>query len=111
MKFTSPTIRQSCPELRASISDLISRLPEESRAIFSDAHLQALEVAQGQDGRGSHPVEIRLTIPTIMSRYQLLLQGGPRQMPGGKSAWHGPFSDLFLFGAVLGLGLFVLQRL
>jgi hypothetical protein len=94
------------------LTGLLHNLPEDARGLFSEDHLTALSAACGKLKWGRHPVDMRLSIPTLFSRYYLVLLGGPERRDGGRLAdekLRHPFRTFgnFLFlGAIIALGIY-----
>ena len=94
------------------LTGLLHNLPEDARGLFSEDHLTALSAACGKLKWGRHPIDMRLSIPTLFSRYYLVLVGGPERRAAGRLAdekLRHPFRTLgnFLFlGATIALGIY-----
>ena len=55
---------------------LLGRMSEEQRLSFSPAQVDALREACGKLKWNQHPVDIRLSIPMLVTRYYLVILGG-----------------------------------
>ena len=94
------------------LTGLLHNLPEEARVLFSEGHLTALSSACDKLKWSRHPVDMRLSIPTLFNRYYLVLLGGPERRAAGRLAdekLRHPFRTLanFLFlGAIIALGIY-----
>lgn len=92
---------------------LIERVPEDLRGTFSQPQLEALEKATNEVKWGNHPVDIRLSVPTLLSRYYMVfLAGKERRDKGRRFLERGRFplgklcNWLFLAGLV-GFALYI----
>lgn len=109
-------------EEKAAIEDsrmepVFARMPEADRAIFTERHRRVLEKACAEIKWGDHPVNIRWSIPTLLSRYYLVLLAGPERRSATRRAQEKkrhPFARIsnFLFLGLLAilvvyLGLFL----
>jgi len=94
------------------MSGLLHNLPENARGLFSEDHLTALNSACSKLNWSRHPVDIRLSIPTLFNRYYMVLLGGPERRDAGRLAeekLRHPFQKVgnFLFlGALIALGIY-----
>jgi hypothetical protein len=60
--------------------EFFDRVPEDVAASFTDLQLDAIKLAFGARSRGSHAVDIRLSIPLLVRRvYVVFLAGGERR--------------------------------
>jgi hypothetical protein len=94
------------------LTGLLHNLPEDARILFSEDHLTALSAACDKLKWSRHPIDMRLSIPTLFNRYYLVLLGGPERRDAGRLAdekLRHPFRTLgnFLFlGATIALGIY-----
>ena len=65
---------------------IVHRLPESEKGIFTERHLEALRRACASLSWSKHPVDIRLSIPTLFRRYYVAVVAGPeRRAPERRS--------------------------
>jgi hypothetical protein len=94
------------------LTGLLHNLPEDARGLFSEDHLTALSAACGKLKWSRHPIDMRLSIPTLFSRYYLVLVGGEERRGVERRAdekLRHPFRTFgnFLFlGAAIALGIY-----
>jgi hypothetical protein len=94
------------------MTGILHNLPEEDRGLFSEEHVAALRTACDNLKWNRHPVDIRLSIPTLFSRYYLVLVGGPERRGDGRRVEEKrrhPFRTVgnFLFlGGLIALGIY-----
>ncbi len=55
---------------------IIERLPDPVRLSFTQTQRESLEAAAAAVKFGDHPVDIRLSLPTLFNRYYLVLLAG-----------------------------------
>ena len=80
MPLDSPTPAKSEAINDGLFQALIRRFPDGDRASFTDRQLRTLETACQNVAWGQHPVDIRLSIPVIFSRfYMVFLMGRERR--------------------------------
>jgi len=65
---------------------VFARMSEADRAIFTERHRRVLEKACAEIKWGDHPVNIRLSIPTLLSRYYMVLLAGPERRDAARRA-------------------------
>jgi len=94
------------------MTGLLHNLPENGRRLFTEDHVEALQEACDKLKWNRHPVDIRLSIPTLFSRYYLVLVGGPERRAGARredERRRHPFRTAgnFLFlGGLIALGIY-----
>ena len=96
------------------MTGLMHHLPDSDRELFSEQHISALQKACDELKWSRHPVDIRLSIPTLFSRYYLVLVGGPERRSGarrGEEKRRHPLRTAgnFLFlGGLIALGIYAI---
>ena len=96
------------------MTGILNNIPENARGLFSDDHLAALNTACGKLKWNKHPVDIRLSIPTLFSRYYMVLLGGPERRDSERRAEEKQRHPLktvgnFLFlGGLVALGIYAI---
>ncbi len=91
---------------------IIERTPEAVHASFSQAQLSASKEATEAIKWGKHPIDIRLSIPSLFNRYYLVLIGGKERRDNTRLAnerKRHPFNRIgnYLFiAAVIALGVY-----
>ena len=85
---------------------ILTRMPEAERAIFTERHIQALEKACREVKWGVHPVDIRWSFPTLLSRYYVVLLAGPERRCAARRAEEKKHHRVARLGNILFLGLF-----
>jgi hypothetical protein len=75
---TAPAEEKAITE-DSRMEPVFARMPEADRAIFTERHRRVLEKACAEIKWGDHPVNIRLSIPTLLSRYYMVLVAGPER--------------------------------
>jgi hypothetical protein len=65
---------------------VFARMSEADRAIFTERHHRILEKACSEIKWGDHPVNIRWSIPTLLSRYYVVLLAGPEKRDAARRA-------------------------
>lgn len=61
------------------MTGIMQNMPENARGLFSEDHVSALKSACDKIKWNHHPVDIRLSIPTLFRRYYLVVVGGPER--------------------------------
>ncbi len=69
--------RKSAESEHSGVADaILAKLPSDVRQTLGPDQIAALRRAANDVSWSSHPVNIRLTIPTIFNRYYLVILGG-----------------------------------
>ena len=84
--MTNSLAQESAPGQQAVLEDegvywtdyFIDRIPEEIRATFTNRQIQALRDAAHQQW-GSHPINLRFSLPFVLRRYYITIVGGMEQ--------------------------------
>ena len=87
---------------------VFARMSEADRAIFSERHRRVLEKACAEIKWGDHPVNIRWSIPTFLSRYYVVLIAGPEKRNAARRTEEKKRHPFARFGNFLFLGLMAL---
>ena len=91
---------------------VLSRIPENECMAFSGHQMEVLKAACKGLRWGEHAVDIRLSIPTFLSRYYLVLLAGEERRDNARRAeerrWHRfhKVGNYLFIAFVLGLGLY-----
>jgi hypothetical protein len=113
------------PELRAGSDDwILARLPDEFHTRLTPDLMRAIADAAKPRAWGTHPVDIRLSLPLPLGRYYLALVAGPeRRGPERRAAEDEShrvmtagnvlfvLSIVVVFYGVLGLAALMLTRI
>ena len=92
---------------------ILNRLPDETRGLFSEGHLDALKKACRGLRWGQHPVDIRLSIPSLFRRYYIVLLAGPERRSAERRAEEkqrhpfGKLANLLFVAMILALGVYL----
>ncbi len=113
MPLDSSALIRDTGESNGLFDAIVSRLPDATRATLSEAQLEALRESAESIRWGKHPIDIRLSIPTFLSRYYLVLVGGKERRGKDRLAEERkrhPLNTLFnwlFIGGVIALGVYV----
>lgn len=113
MPLDSSALVKSAGTQNGLFEAMLGRLPETVRSSLSEVQLSALREASEALKWGKHPVDIRLSIPSLFNRYYLVLIAGKERR--GKTRLdeerkRHPFSKLYNFlfiGALVALGVYL----
>lgn len=64
--------------------DLFARMPHDAQDSFSPDQLKALRSAARSMKWGQHPINIRVSVPTLFSRYYLVVVSGKERRSKGR---------------------------
>ena len=112
MPLDSSVLQRSEEARNGLFEAVMERLPKAVHDSFSEAQLSALKEASGAVAWGSHPVDIRLSIPGLLNRYYLVVVGGKERRNKARIALEKerhPFHRLrnYLFiAAMIALGIY-----
>ena len=113
MPLDSSALIRDTGESNGLFDAIVSRLPEATRATLSEAQLDALRESAESIKWGKHPIDIRLSVPTFLSRYYLVLIGGKERRGKGRlveERKRHPLNTLFnwlFIGGVIALGIYL----
>lgn len=113
MPLDSSVLRRPDEARNGLYEAVMGRLPEAVRDSFSETQLSALKEASGAADWGNHPVDIRLSIPGLFSRYYLVVIGGKERRSKARIALEKKRHPLhrlrnYLFiAAVIALGVYM----
>lgn len=86
-----------------------SRISADEAASFSDAQLASIKRAFGARTRGSHPLDLRLSVPMGLGRIYLVLLGGPEHRPADRRARERALSPIWKLANAIVVVVFLLM--
>ena len=85
-----------------------TRIPKDVADSYSDAQLDAIKLAFGARTRGTHGVDVRLTIPLIARRFYVVFLAGAERRPAGRLALERALRPVWTIASAVFIGFFVL---
>ena len=99
--------------MRSKTSDpfyaqFFARISDDVAKSFSDAQLDAVKLAFGARSRGSHPIDIRMSIPLLTPRIYIVFLAGGEQRPSQRLALERVLRPVWTFANAVVIVGFVL---